>query len=78
VPASLRDPGALRFWLAVVLTGVAAGVGAALLTLLFKATQELAWGASDPAGLLEQATQASAWRHVGLLLLAGLLTGGGQ
>jgi CIC family chloride channel protein len=78
VPATLRDPGALRFWLAVVLTGIAAGLGAALLTLLFKATQELAWGASDPAGLLEQARQASPWRHVALLLLAGLMTGGGQ
>src|SRR5271156_3243121 len=78
VPATLRDPGALRFWLAVVLTGLAAGIGAALLTLLFQAVQELAWGASDAAGLLEAARQASPWRHVALLLLAGLMTGGGQ
>ena len=29
VPATLRDPGALGFWLAVVLTGLCAGLGAA-------------------------------------------------
>ena len=46
VPATLRDPGAIRFWIAVILTGLCAGLGAALLTLLFEATQELAWGAA--------------------------------
>ena len=78
VPATLRDPGALRFWLAVALTGLCAGLGAALLTLVFQAVQALAWGAADPSGLLEAARQASPWRHVELLLAAGLLTGAGQ
>ena len=78
VPATLRDPGALRFWLAVALTGICAGLGAAALTLLFKAVQELAWGAAEPEALLEAARQASPLRHVALLLGAGLLTGLGQ
>ncbi len=72
VPATLRDPGAIRFWIAVVLTGLCAGLGAALLTLLFDAAQELAWGATSPSALLEAAWQASPERHVGLLLAAGL------
>jgi len=55
VPATLRDPGALRFWLAVALTGICAGLGAAALTLLFRAAQELAWGVADPSALLEAA-----------------------
>ena len=78
VPATLRDPGALSFWLAVVLTGLCAGLGAAVLTLLFEAAQELAWGAAGPAQLLEAARHASPLRHVALLLAAGLLTGFGQ
>jgi chloride channel protein, CIC family len=72
VPATLRDPGGIRFWTAVVLTGLCAGLGAALLTLLFDAAQELAWGASGPSALLEAARQASPQRHLGLLLGAGL------
>jgi chloride channel protein, CIC family len=78
VPASLRDPAALRFWLAVVLTGLAAGAGAALLTFLLKEVQALAWGVREPSALAEAARRASALRHVALLLAAGLLTGAGQ
>ncbi len=78
VPATLRDPGAIPFWIAVVLTGLCAGFGAALLTLLFNATQALAWGASEPSALLEAARQASPLRHLGLLFAAGLLTSLGQ
>jgi CIC family chloride channel protein len=74
VPATLRDPGAVRFWIAIVLTGLCAGVGAALLTLLFDTAQALAWGAASPSGLLQAAWQASPERHVGLLLAAGLAT----
>jgi CIC family chloride channel protein len=78
VPGSLRDPGAVRFWFAVLLTGFAAGIGAALLTSLLKEVQWLAWGVSEPTALLEATRRASAWRHLGLLLAAGLLTGAGQ
>ena len=77
-PASLRDVDAPRFWIAIVLTGLVAGLGAALLTLLFKAVQGLAWGASEPSALLEAARRAGAWRHALLLLAAGLITGAGQ
>ena len=78
VPATLRDPGAIRFWIAVVLTGLCAGLGAALLTLLFDAAQELAWGAAEPSALFEAAWQASPERHIGLLLGAGLAISVGQ
>ena len=78
VPATLRDPGAIRFWTAVVLTGLCAGLGAALLTLLFGAAQELAWGAAEPSALFEAARQASPQRHLVLLLVAGLVTSLGQ
>jgi CIC family chloride channel protein len=72
VPATLRDPGGIRFWIAIVLTGLCAGLGAALLTVLFDVAQELAWGAASPSGLLQAAWQASPERHVGLLVGAGV------
>ncbi|MGO8739486.1 chloride channel protein [Rhodoblastus sp.] len=78
IPATLADPGALRFWGAVLLTGVAAGIGAALLTALLMAVQRLAWGVPDPAALTDAVRAASPLRHVLLLLGAGLLTGVGK
>ena len=78
VPGSLRDAGALRFWFAVVLTGLAAGIGAALLTALLRAVQQLAWGAGEPSALTEAARAASPGRHIALLFSAGLVTGAGQ
>ena len=74
VPATLRDPGAICFWIAIVLTGLCAGLGAALLTVLFDVAQELAWGAAEPSALLQAAWQASPERHVALLLAAGVAT----
>jgi CIC family chloride channel protein len=78
VPATLRDPGAIGFWIAVVLTGLCAGIGAALLTVLFDVTQDLAWGAADPSALFEAARLAPPELHIGLLLGAGVLTSFGQ
>jgi chloride channel protein, CIC family len=78
VPATLRDPGAPRFWIAVVLTGFAAGLGAALLTLLFKAAQDLAWGTPEPEALIAAARAAGPLRHVAVPLAAGLVTVLGQ
>jgi chloride channel protein, CIC family len=78
VPPTLRDPGAIRFWTAIVLTGLFAGLGAALLTLLFDVAQDLAWNAAEPSALLEAAWRASPERHLGLLLAAGLAVSLGQ
>ncbi len=78
VPGSLADPAALRFWTAVILTGVAAGLAAAALTFLLKEVQGLAWGVNEPSALAEAARRLRPWRHVLLLLGAGVLTGFGQ
>lgn len=78
VPATLRDPGAIRFWIAIVLTSLCAGLGAAALTWLFKVVQELAWGAADPSALIEAARKASSLLHIAMLLGAGLVTALGQ
>ena len=68
------EQSSLRFWLAVVLTGVGAGVGAALLASLLYAVQHFFWPPAS-ASLLDAA--AAPWRHVAILLGAGVLTGFG-
>ena len=77
VPVTLMQPGAARFWLAVLLTGVGTGAGAAALTRLLELVQHLLWP-GPAATLLDAAAQAGAWRHVLVLLGAGVLTGIGQ
>ncbi|WP_158810937.1 chloride channel protein [Beijerinckia sp. L45] len=77
VPATLLQAGAARFWVAVVLTGVGTGIGAALLTLLLQAVQHLMWPSAGTS-LLDAAQHAGASRHVLILIGAGLLTGAGQ
>jgi CIC family chloride channel protein len=69
--------GAAKFWLAVVLTGIGTGVGAAALTWLLGVVQHLMWPGPG-ASLLDAAAQAGAWRHILVLLGAGILTGIGQ
>ena len=76
VPATLARPGAALFWLAVALTGLGTGLAASALTLLLGAVQHLAWPGDGT--LLDAANRAGPWRHVLLLLAAGLLTGIGQ
>lgn len=76
IPATLGQPGALTFWLAVLLTGVGAGLGAVLLTGLLDRVQHLVW--PGPGTLLDAAERAGAGRHVLALAGAGLLTGLGQ
>ncbi len=76
VPTTLRQPGAAAFWIAVVLTGAATGLAAAALTGLLQFVQHAAWPA--PGTLLDSARGAGPWRHILVLLGAGLVTGAGQ
>ncbi len=78
VPATLAAPGAGPFWLAVILTGIAAGGGTVLLTLLLKAVQAIVWPAPPETMLLAAAAAATPWHHVAVLAAAGLVTAIGQ
>jgi len=78
IPVSPLDPGALLFWIAILLTGIAAGIGAAALTAVLRAAQALAWGDGDPARLMEAASKMTPARHLLVLLAAGILTGVAQ
>jgi chloride channel protein, CIC family len=77
IPSTLGRPGAGRFWLAVMLTGAATGMGAATLTRLLEVVQQASWKGSG-TDLLQAVERAGAWRHVLVLLGAGLVTGAGQ
>jgi len=63
--------------LAVLLTGIGTGIGAAALTWLLEVVQRLMWGGKG-TDILDAAQRAGAWRHILVLLGAGLLTGVGQ
>ncbi len=77
IPSTLKHPRALHFWLAIGLTGVATGIGAAILTKLLETVQHFVWHGSA-TDILAAAQQASPWRHISVLLGAALLTGLGQ
>jgi chloride channel protein, CIC family len=77
IPSTLVQPGAIRFWLAVLLTGIGTGAAAAALTRLLEVVQQFMWNGSG-TNLLGAAQRAGAWRHVAVLLGAGLITGAGQ
>ncbi len=77
IPSTLGKPGAARFWLAVLLTGAGTGTAAAALTRLLELVQRLAWSGSG-TNLLDAAEHAGAWRHIVVLLGAGVVTGAGQ
>jgi chloride channel protein, CIC family len=66
-----------RFWLAIVLTGLGTGASAAALMLILQFVQHLMWPEAG-ASLLDAASEATPWRHILVLLGAGLLTGAGQ
>lgn len=66
-----------RFWLAIVFTGLGTGACAAALTLILQAVQHFVWPGTA-ATLLDAAAQATPWRHILVLLGAGLVTGAGQ
>src|SRR5450759_2567124 len=77
IPSTLTHSGAVRFWLAVLLTGIGAGVAAVVLTRLLEMVQRLMWNGPG-TNLLDATEHASAWRHILVLLGAGLVTGAGQ
>ena len=60
-----------------MLTGLGTGAGAAALTLILQSVQHLVWPGAGPT-LLDAASQAPPWRHILVLLAAGLVTGIGQ
>jgi chloride channel protein, CIC family len=77
IPSTLARPGAVAFWSAVALTGIGTGAAAVVLTQVLEIVQRLMWRGSG-ADLLDAARQAGAWRHILVLLGAGILTGAGQ
>ncbi len=77
IPSTLRHPRATRFWTAVMLTGAGKGVAAAALTRLLEVVQRFSWSGSGE-DLLDAVKRAGAWRHVIVLLGAGLITVAGQ
>src|SRR5580700_1450534 len=77
IPSTLAHPGAGPFWLAVVLTGIGTGIAAVALTELLEVVQRLMWNGSG-TDLLDAARQAGPWRHILVLLGAGVVTGAGQ
>ncbi len=77
IPSTLTRPGAGRFWLAVLLTGAGTGLSAAALTRLLEVVQHAMW-TGPGTDLLSAAERAGAWRHMLVLLGAGLVTGAGQ
>jgi chloride channel protein, CIC family len=68
---------AAGFWLAVILTGIGTGLGAAALTGLLELVQHAMWGGTG-TDLLAPVSQAAPWRHVAVLIGAGALTGAAQ
>lgn len=77
IPSTLRHGAAGPFWLALVLTGSGTGVAAAALTRLLEAVEHLCWRGSGE-DLVRAAASAGPWRHVAILIGAGLVTGVGQ
>ena len=77
IPATLLKAGAPRFWLAVLCIGIGAGASAVLLTRLLEIVQHLAWAGSG-SHILEAAAGAGVWRHIIVLLGAGVVVGLGQ
>lgn len=65
-----------RFWALVVLIGLGAGIGGALLIALLHAVQHLAWS-YDSGPFLKAVEHASPARRVLVVTIGGLIAGGG-
>jgi H+/Cl- antiporter ClcA len=70
------DSRGVKFWAAVVLTGIGTGISAGGLYLLWQWVQHAAWPGDGT--ILQAAANASFSRHVLILLGAGVFTGLGQ
>ena len=70
----MTQGGALKFWSAVILTGVGAGFSAALLTAIVSGVQHVMWPPAT-SSLLAAAGHASPLHHILVLVGAGVLTG---
>jgi chloride channel protein, CIC family len=77
IPSTLDLKTTGRFWLAIVLTGLGTGAGAAALSLILQSMQHAMWPGAG-ATLLDAARDATPWQHILVLLGAGFLTGAGQ
>ena len=66
-----------RFWSLLLLTGIGAGIGGALLMKLLHVVQHLCWSYQS-GSFLEGVQHAATERHVLVLLSAGVLAGGGR
>jgi H+/Cl- antiporter ClcA len=77
IPATFLQAGAPRFWLAALCIGIGAGISAVILTRLLEIVQHLVWAGSG-THILDAASHAGAWRHIIVLLGAGVVVGIGQ
>lgn len=77
IPSSLQHPAAVKFWAAIIGTGILVGAGAGLLTQLLEVVQRFVWGGSG-TDLLAAATHVPWATHILALVGAGALTGVGQ
>src|SRR5665213_1370759 len=77
IPATFLQPGAPRFWLAVLCIGIGAGVSAVILTRLLEIVQHIVWAGSG-TNILDAAGRAGAWHRIIVLLSAGAVVGLGQ
>ena len=66
-----------RFWMVTALTGAAAGLAGGALMQLLRAVEHVSWR-YDAGTLLDAASRDSAWRHVLMLLAAGLVVAAGR
>jgi H+/Cl- antiporter ClcA len=66
-----------RFWMLVVLTGISAGIGGGLLMKLLYFIQKISWP-QGPGDFQDAVQRATTWRHIGVMLAAGLLAGFGR